>query len=540
MGWCEATAPRRSRVVAVDESRGRRPCGGPPGTMRGALLSTLLLATLAVPGAAEARGVQDHDIRAGDGRPAAGGATEAAGGGLETGQPPEPAGDTLTLEAALQVALGKNPDLSAARAKHSGEMAGRWADWGAFLPEVTGTADFDRTNATRLTFQGEDGTSKEAAEPISFTRKSATRQLSLEWTLLEGGRRILDLKEGAARADAARHRVSMSEREVVARVKRTYFEALKQQNLLDVARRQLEARREELEVTRERVEAGAGTRTDLLGARGEVGQAELALLDARDRASRERRVLREQMGVRRSGDLSFQGLQDVQTLPDVGKLSFEALVEQALSSDPEIRALDADARAASAASSSAWTRYLPEIRASYARTRSESGGPQSPFFDFDPDDSFGSLGLTISWNLFEGFDRRERTGRAGAELREARAERRKRTLEIERQIGNLLSELRRRSERLEVLERNFELARERLELARESYEAGIRTFDELQVFIDEDREAEEALSTERYQYLKLWADLEELVGPLSELTSPGDVRQGPARRSARTSPGDLR
>lgn len=512
--------------VAADDPGELSPSAGKPGTwpvVRGALPSALLLLTLLAAGPAPVRG-QDATPGEGEARPE----RLAPDRGRATGRSPQAGADTLTLDAALQVALGKNPDLSAARARLSGEMAGRWADWGAFLPDVTGRADFDRTNATRLTFEGEDGTSREAPEPISFTRKSATRQLSLEWTLLEGGRRILDLKEGAARADAARHRVSVNERQVVGRVKRTYFEALKQQKLVDVARRQLEARREELEVTRERVDAGVGTRTDLLGAQGEVGQAKLALLDARDLASRERRSLREEMGVHgrgdRRGDYSFQGLRDVEMLPDVGKLRFERLVEQALSTDPEIRALDADARAASAASSSAWTRYLPEVRASYARIRSESGGPEAPFFDFDPNDSFGSLGLTISWNLFEGFDRRERTGRARAELSEARAERRKRTLEIERQIGNLLSELRRRSERLDVLERNFELARERLELARESYETGIRTFDELQVFIDEDRAAEEALSTERYEYLKLWADLEELVGPLSDLTSAAAVR----------------
>ena len=475
-----------------------------PGALTAALLAILLAAG---PAAAQ------------DGEGQTAGDTARARNVVVLGAGDARRGDTLSLDRALRLALQNSPELSAARARLSGEQAGRWADWGAFLPEVTASADFDRTSATRVTFQGEDGRYREAPEPLSFTRKSATQQLRFDWTLLEGGRRILDFREGEARVEAARHRLTVDERAVVGKVKRAYFDALEQQRLLDVARRQLAARREELAVTRRRVEAGVATRTDSLGARGEVGRARLALLDARDLAERERRSLRRVMGLRRNGAPSFASLRTMGRLPDADALDRERLVRKAVSTDPEIRALEADARAASAASTAAWTRYVPEVRASYAHVRSENGAADARFLNLDPSDSFGQLGVTVSWNLFQGFDRRERTGRARAELDEARAERTRRHLEIEQRVGDLLSELRRRADRLAVLADNFEVARERLELARESYEAGIRTFDDLQVFIDEDREAEEQLTRERYRYLKLWADLEELVGPLSELSA---------------------
>ena len=454
---------------------------------------------------------------------------QASGEGMDVAVEPRERGgepgtqlpdDTLTLAGALRTAVDHSPDLSASRARLSGEEAGRWADWGAFLPRVRGQADFDRTDATRITFQGEEGISERSPEPLSFTRMSANQYIRLEWTLLEGGRRIRDFQEGRARVDAARHRISASGRGVVARVKRAYFEALKQERLTAVARRQLEARRQELAVTRERVEAGVGTRTDLLGARVEEGEAELALLDARNRAEQERRRLRREMGLRRTAAPSTPALLDVETLPDADGLEAERLIRAALASDPEIRALEADARAASATASMGWTRYVPEVRLSYGRARSESQPGDAAFLNLDPSDSFGTVGLSFSWDLFGGFDRREESGRAHARLGEARAESRERRLEIEQRVGDLLSEIRRRAERLQVLERNVELAAERLELARESYRAGIRTFDELQVFIDEDRSAQEELSRERYEYLKRWADLEELTGPLSEIGGP--------------------
>lgn len=424
-------------------------------------------------------------------------------------------GDTLSLERALTTALAENPEVEVARARRANASAGRMADWGALLPDATASAQFNRTDGTRLTFEGEDGTPRESPEPISFTTKSAAQRLRLEWTLLESGRALFDLKEGAARVDAATHRISASERAVAGRVKRAYFEALGQQRLLDVAERQLEARRADLEVTRERVEAGVGTRTDLLGARVEVGNAELAVLDARDLARQQLRTLRAEMGLRDAPTHGAARLEDVETLPDVARLDREALVAGALRTDPEVRALEADADAASTATSRGWTRYLPEVTASYTRTLSEDGGPDAAFFNFDPSDSFDGLGMTVSWNLLDGFGRQEEIATARARLGEARAEKRRRVIEIEREIANLLSELRRRSNRLEVLRRNVELAGERLELARVSYEEGIRSFDQLQQFIDEESRAEEQLVRERYEYLKRWADLEEVAGGLS-------------------------
>jgi len=457
-------------------------------------------------------------------------AAPVAGPGLLEAQTPhaekkprdEPGGDTLTISEAVRLAARRNPELQGARARLSGEEAGRWADWGAFLPDVIGRADFDRTNATRITFQGEDGTFQAAPEPFTFTRKSASQQLALEWTLLEGGRRILDVKEGEARVEAAEHRFSLNEREVVARVRRGYLDALEQERLLEVARRQLAARLEELEVTEERVEAGVGTRTDLLGARIEVGRAELAQLEARELQERRRRDLERELGLEDPGVLSERPLEGAPRLPDPDALDVGRLVERAVTGDPGLRALQADQKAASAVATSEWTRYLPEVRARYARSRSESGDASASFFRFDPTDSFGTLGMTISWNIFQGFDRRERTGRARAELNEIRAERRDRALELTKRVESLQVELRSRRDRLEVLERNMELARERLDLARESYREGIRTFDELQVFIDEERAAEEAFLRERFETLRRWVDLEEIVGPLNgNLSSSG-------------------
>lgn len=445
-------------------------------------------------------------------------AAAAPVGAVPRGAVPSP--DTLDLEEAIRTALGRNPRMKEARADVSEQSAARWADWGALLPSVDASAGFDRTEATRFTFEGEEGKSEKAPEPIDFTRISASQSLSFTWTVLDGGRRLADLNAGAARRDAAGYRLSDEERKLVADVERSFYDALEKERLADVADRQLDARKRELEVTRRRLEAGVATRVDLLGARVEIDEARLRLLDARDRADRARRQLRRDMGLSPAPPGGERPLAAIDSLPDTDGLRTADLVERARSADPLLKAFEADAQAASASRLGGWTDYLPEITAGYDLSRAESGGPGSPFVNFDPSDRFNTVSVELSWNVFDGFDRREETARAAAELTRARASRRERALEIERRVGDLVGEARRRRSRVEVLRGNLRHARERLELARESYEQGVRTFDEFQPFIDEARDAEKSLVEERFAFLEAWADLEELVGDLD----------GPSRR----------
>lgn len=140
------------------------------------------------------------------------------------------------------------------------------------------------------------------------------------------------------------------------------------------------------------------------------------------------------------------------------------------------------------------------------------GGPESSFFEFSPRDDFTQLAVSVSWNPFLGFERREEQARARAEKRRARARRRARKLELERRVRSGVDEIRRRFEQLEALRENRAAARERLELARMRYEADRMEFDRYQTFIDEATRAERAFVEERTAYLTAWAELEEVVG----------------------------
>lgn len=434
--------------------------------------------------------------------------------------PSRPAGgsaggpDTLTLEGAVRTALGEAPVLRSRRAELRAARAGRWSDWGAFLPTADARAGFIRSEFTNVTFQEPEGSSRRLDEPLSGERKSSSLNLVFRWNLLEGGRRLALLEQGAERRRAASHRLSLAERTKVAEVRRRYFEARERKRLVEVAGEQLRARRRDLELTRRRYEIAAARRTELLGARSQLLDARLAAADAREAARRAMRDLRVAMGVEEGALPPATPLASVRPLPSAAELDVQRLVERALRGHPELAALEAEAEAASAGKWVARSRYLPTVALGYSLGRSETLGPEGDFFVLDPSNESRNLSLSLSWTLFDGFDRRAEASAAGTEEQATRARRRMRRLEIEKAVRDAVGEIDRRERRLGLLRRKLQLARERLDLARERYRLGDVRYLELQAAIDGATGAERDVTLERFEYLRAWADLHERVGEL--------------------------
>lgn len=420
--------------------------------------------------------------------------------------------DTLTLEAAIQTALDRHPNIVRARASLNAAAAEQRAGWGAFLPSADANLSLSRSEFTTVTFQSPEGPSERLDEPITDVSKGASQGLSFSWDLLRGGQRFTDLRRTRARTRSANNQVSQAEREVSATVRVAYYEGLKQTGLVEVAERQLSGRRRDLEVARRRYEIAAVNRTDVLGAEIEVGRAELSLVEAQDAEAAAQRELRFSMGLPVGGPAFI--LRDVGPAPDAASLNESELTGRALETKPRIRALEADVAAASAGLWGARSRYLPNIRLNYGLTRSERGGADASFFKFDPANTSQSFSLSASWSLFDGFTREQQTAQARASLRAAESDLALERITVDRDVRNRAREIQMRARRLELQERNRDLARQRVDMIRERYRLGTVAYTELLQATQQLTDAESALIDERYEFLKAWARLEAQVGGL--------------------------
>lgn len=431
--------------------------------------------------------------------------------------------DTLTLREAVRVGLGADPGIVAERANRRSASGQRLATWGSFLPELNAGASFGRTDFTTVTFAAPEGASRRLERPESGTRKSSFQSLSLDWTVLDGGRRIASLEESAARLDAAEHRVSAAERETAAEVRLAYFRVLRRRSLVEVAERRLEARRRDLALARKRYAIAEAGRSEILGARSDTLDARVRLLEARRQARAEFRSLRSAMGVEAGRLPMGTPLARLDELPALDSIRERELIRRAIRSHPALEALEAEERAAGASRWAARARYLPTIDLGADLSRSEQLGPEGDFFVFGPSNDQKSLRLTVSWNLFGGFQREQQERQADAELRRARAQQAGQRLEVRTTVRNRLEELRRRRERLELLREKLDLARERVEVTREQYRLGDVSYLDLQRVIEGRDAAERERIAERYDYLRAWAELERVTGPVAGESLPGSV-----------------
>lgn len=417
--------------------------------------------------------------------------------------------ETLRLEDAIRTALLENPAIVRAEANAATAAANRWADWGALLPAASLSANLSRSDFSTITFTNPDGTTTILDEAIDDVSRSNSGSLSLGLQL--GAETFTQLDAGSQRRAASDFRLSAAQADVVRQVKVAYFDALLRQRLVGVARRQVEGRREDFELTQEKYRIAAVGRGDLLGTEIELRNAELALLEAEDAFDAAVRAIRVAQGVDRM-DVTGLELVDPEEVPDAEGLDVESLLAAARRANPELRALAADERAASSALRSARMSYLPTLSFNLNFSRSRGLGDDEGRFTFSPVNTNRGFTIGASLPLFNGFARKTRNAQASNDLAIARASLTEQELRLEQDVRGLVDDIRRGSRRLDVLERNGELARERLDLTREQYRTGSVDYFSLQQTIESVDAAERAVFEARYALLRQWAELESRVG----------------------------
>ena len=417
--------------------------------------------------------------------------------------------DTLDIGRAVRIAIGQSPQLRIAQAQADQRGADRLAAWGAFLPTAGGNLGLSRSNSRVSTYEAEEGPAERLPESLSFTSQYANQGFGLNLTLLEGGRRFAELRRTAAGVRAAQRRLDDQQRQVVATVRREFLVALQRQELLELTRTQIADRELELDIARRRYEIAAVERTDVLATESQLLDARIRLLSEQNQLRIGLQQLVVSMGLppEVGEGLVLAGDEGMPAgIPDI-----EQIVRTAVTSDPQLAALEADRSAASAALWAARMSYLPTISASMSWGRGERFGPDASFWQFRPGDTSHSFGLSFSWNVFDGFRREQQNAQASAARRQAEEDLRRVRLEIERDVRRFGVEIEQLTQTLELLGQQYAISRERLEMEQERYRLGTGSFLELQSAISSAQGAETQLIQRQYDYLTAWSNLAEYI-----------------------------
>lgn len=370
-------------------------------------------------------------------------------------QVPEP--QPVTLEEAIRLALEHDPAAVAAEAAVANASADLLVRRGSWLPSLSASSAYANSSNERF----DQTTGRLVSENYSA-------RLAANYDLFTGGRRIVEQRSAGARLVAADADFQAQRFQTILRTTELYFEAGASEELVALARRRLERARQQLEFARARLDVGTATRSDLLRAELEVGNAELALVDAEAARRAARLRLGRILGLDGGARPADARLPDRSPpLPPV-----ETLVARAEARSPALVAARAALQSSTAARWAARTAYLP--------TLGLSGTYDWFAFQFPPDQRSWSLRLTLSLPLFNGFQREAALARAAAAERTARARARDALLATQIAIETGVVEIEAAERRIRIAERAVELAREDLRVQEERYRIGNATIIELQ------------------------------------------------------------
>jgi len=245
--------------------------------------------------------------------------------------------------------------------------------------------------------------------------------LSLEWLLLDFGRRRAAVDAAQALVAEANAGFNAKHQEVVFDVTRDFYALTAARGRRHANQAALDSARSVEDAVVARKEHGLATRPEVLQVQEEVARAAYELEDAMAAEHDARMALLESVGI---GPATPIEIVDVSQRPLPRELteSVDEAVDRALAQRPDLIALLASVQAQEAEVRRARAEFWPRLAA-----RGEIGGN---FGELKVEDSSYqgvgeaqySVGLRFEWDLFEGFERRNKVKLAESRRREAENE----------------------------------------------------------------------------------------------------------------------
>ncbi len=417
----------------------------------------------------------------------------------------------LSLEEALELARQNNPLLRQAINELALTPAGMRAAWGAFLPRLDLTMGTN-VNANRR-LQAEDNFGNPIVNPNVewVTVSSSSQNISAGFRLFEGGRRFHQRGVERAQGIARERGVEAEMTATWGRVATSFYETVRQSDLLELEMALLEGKRLDLESTTRLFELAVGSRVDVLAAELEVQRQERAVRLADNEHAKAVLALRAEIVAQDMGEFTTRG-----TAPepfDPAALDEVALIGRALDQSPLILQNRAQVDVSRASLSAVRSARLPTISLSTGFYQSGNALEYGATFQpFSSDSRYASASLSLSLPVFTGFSAERDIADAQVQLANAEEGVRQTRLEIERDVRSRLIDLRGAWDSYRLAERSSEIAEERLRLAREGYRLTTVTFADLQLAIEGAANERRTAINARYDFIAARIELEQVVG----------------------------
>ena len=372
---------------------------------------------------------------------------------LNTDNQPLPtiAGHTLSLAQCIKTALVRNPETRESWQRALSSAAGVGQARSAYLPSAEFTAGANRGDAVLLDSDRNTG-----------TVDTFTAGFSVRYLLFDGGARSAGLNGAETELLNVSFQHNVTLQNLALKVEETYYQLLAARELRRVAEQTIEQTQSHLDVARARYKNGLVARSDVLKVETEKADADLLLVRARSQVQVVRGQLASAMGIIPSTPFGVAELppnSQQQELTDIRELMAEAAARRS-----GLRAALARVESARVQVEAGKARYWPQI------TLNTDYGYRDR--TFVPERDEWSLGLGISWQVFDGLNREYTIHRAQSELERSMAEYEKLLHGVELEVWTAYSRLTEAGQAIEAAEALVASARESARVTEGQYRNG--------------------------------------------------------------------
>jgi outer membrane protein len=299
----------------------------------------------------------------------------------------------LSLETALRIGRRLQPQLRQARAQTQAAEARVDEARAALLPQVSLNLGYRRaTNNFAPTGGGAQGGINATPAPSFDTFNFFANSLSATQLIWDFGQSWQRRKAAAASADAQEDTERATQLASDLAIRSTFYTARATRDAVSVAKETLANQTKHVEQIQAFTEVGTRPEIDLLQARTDQANAEVALINAQNDYATARALLNQAMGVEAPARYEVAGAASPPLPGEEAPL--ETMVDEGLRARPDIAAKIAQLRAQDLTNKATAARYGPTVAASTALTYNGRG--------LDGLVWNWSGAFSLAWPIFEG------------------------------------------------------------------------------------------------------------------------------------------
>jgi outer membrane protein len=368
----------------------------------------------------------------------------------------------ISLAEAVKLAQRNSPTTVQAAGTIRSNAAAVRSAYMSFIPTLSFSSGASKQSGDRI---GQQGT----IVPFLVSQYQYSSGLNMNVDLFDGGNRLFRLRAAKANVNAAEANETLQQYNVSLNVKQQYYAVLAARESESAAKAQLDQAQEQLKTASAKVAAGAATKSDSLRAIIQVGNAQLALIQARNNlnianASLTRLVATPFVVTASPGDTT-ESIVLAADSTEVARLALRG---------PAVQQAEEAYAAARANVRGALTPYLPTVSARFNRG---GAGQDSRFGWGDAQYAYSqTVSFSLNFPFFNQGAREEQIVRSRVAEDVAQAQLRDTRFAAQQQLTQYMSAFRSAEQRVQIQLASVAAAEEDLRVQQRRYQLGASTF----------------------------------------------------------------